>query len=149
MNGNIAIFWPMIVQAFLTIAVYFMLFFRRKSAVSAGEASLGDFRKPGTEPDRSSAVVKNLANQFELPVLFYAVCLSLYVTNGANWLAVIIAWVFAVSRIIHAAVHLGGNDLRLRAPAFAAGLVAVLLLWIMLAFHVFNVVGALEAAGAA
>ena len=148
MSGNIAIFWPMIVQAFLTMAVYFVMFARRKSAVAAGQAKPGDFRVPAVEPATSSTAVRNIANQYELPVLFYAVCLSLYVTNGAHWLAVILAWVFAISRILHAFVHLGSNDLRLRMPAFAVGFIAVLVLWLILAFHVFNVVGALEAPGA-
>jgi hypothetical protein len=149
MQGNIAIFWPMIVQAFLTLAVYVVMFLRRQAAVRAGEARARDFRLPGSEPERSATAVRNLANQYELPVLFFVVCLSLYVTNGAHWLAVILAWVFVVTRILHAAVHLGSNDLRLRAPAFAAGLLAVALLWLILAFHVFNVAGVLEAAGTA
>ena len=148
MHGNIAIFWPMIVQALLTMAVYFVMFSRRKAAVRTGEAKLGDFSVP-VEPAGSSTAARNLVNQYELPVLFYVVCLSLYVTNGAHWLAVIIAWVFAISRILHAVVHLGSNELRLRMLAFAIGFIAVLLLWLILAFHVFNVVGALEAAGAA
>jgi len=149
MQGNIAIFWPMIVQAFLTLAIYVVMFSRRKAAVRSGEARMTDFRVPSAEPDRSATAVRAVANQYELPVLFYVVCLSLYVTNGAHWLAVILAWIFAVSRILHAVVHLGSNDLRLRMPTFVAGFIAVVLLWLILAFHVFNVVGVLEAAGAA
>ncbi|MBC8130842.1 MAG: MAPEG family protein [Rhizobiaceae bacterium] len=136
MTGNIAIFWPMIVQAFLTLGIYGLVFNRRKAAVKAGEANFGTFRVPTNEPAKSAAAVRNLSNQYELPVLFYVVCLSLYVTNGADWLAVVLAWIFVVLRLVHAYVHLGSNDLRLRIPVFFGGVIAVFLLWVILAIHI-------------
>ena len=139
MNGNIAIFWPMIVQAFLTLLVYVFVIIRRRSAVRAGAAKVGNFRIPASEPETSASAVRNLSNQFELPVLFYVVCLGLYVTNGATWLAVLLAWVFAVSRLVHAAIHLGPNKVAWRMPAFAIGVAVVAVLWIILAMHVANI----------
>ncbi|GGD35222.1 MAPEG family protein [Aureimonas glaciei] len=147
MNGNIAIFWPMIVQGFLTLLVYVFVVTRRGAAVKAGEARRDAFRIPAGEPATSAAAVRNLANQFELPVLFYVVCLALYITNGASWLAVVVAWIFAVSRLVHAAIHLGPNTIALRMPAFAVGVAAVAVLWIILAVHVANI-GAVLSPGA-
>lgn len=135
MTGNIAIFWPMIVQAALTFAVYLVLVSRRRGTVGAA----------GAGPGKADLAKANLANQFELPVLFQVVCLALYVTNGASWYGVLIAWAFAVSRLAHAFVHLGRNDLKQRGLAFGVGLVAAVLLWLILALHVANFPGAFGA----
>jgi hypothetical protein len=132
--GNLAIFWPAVAQAFLTLGVYFVLLGRRRAAIRSG-AGMDTFRVSGAEPDGSAAASRNVANQFELPVLFYAVCLALYVTNGASWLAVALAWIFVVSRLVHAAVHLGPNDVSRRFAAFVVGFAAVALLWLVFALH--------------
>ncbi|GGA77817.1 membrane protein [Brucella endophytica] len=128
-----AIFWPMIVQTALIYAIYFTTSIRRVKAVKTGVARAGDFKLPFTEPAPSATAIRNLANQFELPVLFYVVCLSLYVLNGATLIAVLLAWAFVISRILHAGVHVTSNDLRLRRPLFIAGIVINALLWVWLA----------------
>lgn len=142
MTGNIAIFWPMIVQAALTFAVYLVLVSRRQGAAGKGPSAPG---AAGAGPAKADLAKANLANQFELPVLFHVVCLALYVTNGASWYAVLIAWAFAVSRLVHAVVHLGRNDLKQRGLAFGVGLAAAALLWLILALHVANFPGAFGA----
>ncbi|KQT53807.1 MULTISPECIES: MAPEG family protein [unclassified Aureimonas] len=140
MNGNLAILWPMIVQAFLTLAVYGVLAVRRGAARS-DEAQMAAWRASGTEPARGAVAARNIANQFELPVLFYAVCLALYVVNGASWLAVLLAWIFAGSRILHAAIHLGPNRVSQRMPVWLVGYAAVAALWLILSVHILGVGG--------
>ena len=135
MTGSTAIFWPMIAQTALVYVVYLVASNRRLGAVRNGEAAAKDYLVPNVEPASSATAIRNIANQFELPVLFYVVCLALYVTNGANFIAVILAWVFVVSRVIHAFVHVTSNDLRIRRPAFIVGFFAVGAMWIWLAIH--------------
>ncbi|KQT44538.1 hypothetical protein ASG43_14500 [Aureimonas sp. Leaf454] len=138
MTGNLAILWPMIVQAFLTLGVYGVLAMRRKALVG-DKAALAAWRSTGIEPEPSNAAAKSVANQFELPVLFYVVCLGLYIVNGASWLAVIVAWIFAASRFAHAVIHLGSNRIRQRMPAWLVGYLAVLVLWLIFAIHILGV----------
>ncbi len=135
MSESTAIFWPMIAHAVLIFAVYPVLFNRRKAAVKERAARVEDFRVPVREPEKSASAARNLSHQYELPVLFYVVCLALFVTGGAGWLAVSLAWLFALSRLAHAYIHLGSNQLNQRIPAFAAGLILVGLLWLTLAVH--------------
>lgn len=125
----------MIVHAGLTFAVYPILFNRRKAAVKERSARFEDFRTPVREPEQSAAAARDLSHQYELPVLFHVVCLALFVTGGAGWIAVSLAWLFTLSRLAHAYIHLGSNQLSQRVPAFAAGLVLVGLLWLSLAVH--------------
>ncbi|PWW01559.1 hypothetical protein DFR52_102222 [Hoeflea marina] len=132
---NTAIFWPMIAQALLTFLIYCLVSWRRIGSIKAGTSKAADYRIPTVEPEPSATVVRNLSNQFELPVLFYVVCLSLYITAAAATLAVLLAWGFVVARYAHAFVHVTSNLLRLRRPLFILGLVFVLLLWVVLAVH--------------
>ena len=44
--------------------------------------------------------MRSLINQFELPVLFYVCCLTLFVLNAAGTAAVLLAWGFALSRLV-------------------------------------------------
>ena len=130
-----AIFWPMIAQVALVYAVYLLIGMRRKKAVESGSATVSQFRENSDEPAESLYVRNNLANQFELPVLFYAVCLALFVTGGAGVAAVSLAWVFVLSRCGHAYVHVTSNRIRHRQPLFVLGFFALGAMWLLLALR--------------
>ena len=82
-------------------------------------------------PDDVVKVSNNISNQFEVPVLFYVLCLILYNINAVDVIAVALAWLFVVSRYLHAYVHIGSNYVPLRLKFFLTGcltLIAILLL---------------------
>ena len=133
------IFWPMLAHVLLIYIVYGVLGRRRYFAVKSGEAKVGQYKMRSTEPASSATVAANLVNQFELPVLFYVLCLTLHVTNGVNYLTVALMWVFVASRYIHALIHLTSNDLRSRSRSFFVGAVVLLAAWIWLALHLLGV----------
>ena len=136
-----AIFWPMIAHAALVFGLYGLLRLRRGEAVKAGLARAADFRdRANPEPEGSRKVLANLANQFELPMLFHVGSIALYVTGGVSIVVVTVAWVFTVSRYVHAAIHVGGNRIRHRFPAFMVGFAATAFLWLWLALHLAGVV---------
>lgn len=130
-----AIFWPMIAHVVLVAGIYIMLMFGRKAAVRAGDARLSQFRENRDEPARSLFIRNNLANQFELPVLFHAGCLALFVTGGVGPWTAALAWLFVASRYVHTAIHVTSNRIRYRQPAFAAGFLVLLVMWALLAVH--------------
>lgn len=134
-----AIFWPMMAQVLLTYVIYGLGSYRRIGAVKSGKARPADFRVPAVEPEPSATAIRNLTNQFELPVLFYAVCLSLYVTAGAGTLAVVTAWAFVAARVAHSYVHVTSNRIRIRRPLFILGYLFNLVLWVLLAVHIATV----------
>lgn len=136
MTSTTAIFWPMLAQVLLTYVIYALGSFRRIGAVKAGKARASDFKVPSVEPEPSATALRNLSNQFELPVLFYAVCLALYVTDGAGNAAVALAWAFVAARVAHSWVHVTSNRIRIRRPLFMLGYVINLLLWLLLAIHI-------------
>ena len=136
MSSSTAIFWPVIVQAVLTYAVYILLLRRRYEAVKAGKARVSQFRENKLEPEHSLTARNNLANQYELPVLFFVVCIAIHVTGHATLYPVLLAWAFVASRVVHAVVHLRSNRIRNRMSVFIAGLAINGLLWLYLAVNI-------------
>jgi hypothetical protein len=134
------IFWPVLAHVLLIYIVYGVLGRRRYGAIRSGEAKPGQYKVRSTEPASSTTVAANLINQFELPVLFYVLCLTLHLTNGVNYLTLALMWIFVASRYFHAWVHLTSNNLLLRSRSFFVGAVILLLGWIWFALHLLGVV---------
>jgi hypothetical protein len=134
------IFWPVLAHVLLIYIVYGVLGRRRYGAIRSGEAKPGQYKVRSTEPASSTTVAANLINQFELPVLFYVLCLTLHLTNGVNYLTLALMWIFVASRYFHAWIHLTSNNLRLRSRSFFIGAVILLVGWIWFALHLLGVV---------
>jgi hypothetical protein len=134
------IFWPVVAQVLLVYIVYCVMARRRYGAVVSGEAKAGQFKIRSSEPASSVTVANSLINQFELPVLFFVLCLTLHATNGVNYLTLALMWVFVASRYVHAWIHLTSNRLSLRSRTFFFGAVVLALAWIWFALHLVGAV---------
>lgn len=137
--NQVAIFYPVFVQVLLTITVYCLLAVARARAISKMNRGRGnpDLALGRVEwPEDAAKRAANQRNQFELPVLFYAVAVFSLILNGADSLMVLLAWLFVLTRIAHAAIHIGPNKVRWRSPVFAAGFLIVAIMWLKLFVHV-------------
>jgi hypothetical protein len=137
--NQVAILYPVFVQVLLTLAVYGLLGLARSRALNSagrtrggGDLAMGRFAWPEDAEKRAN----NQRNQFELPVLFYAVVAFALIAGGADLAMIVLAWAFVLSRIVHAAIHIGPNKVRWRGPAFAAGFLIVAAMWAKLFLHV-------------
>jgi hypothetical protein len=136
---QVAILYPVFVQVLLVIVVAAMMAAARARAVRTLPRQRGnpDLAMGRVEwPDDAAKRAANYRNQFELPVLFYAVVAFALITKGADTLMIVLAWLFVLTRIVHAAIHIGPNKVRWRTPAFALGYLIVAVMWIKLALHV-------------
>lgn len=132
MNSQL-IFIPVLVQVLLTIVLYMVLNVRKIRAVKAGdvnEARRGLY--DDAWPEYVLKVNNCIRNQFEVPVLFYVVSISLAVLGAVSMPALVLAWLFAASRIAHAYVHTGSNYVPLRRKIFTVGVLIVLLMSMLL-----------------
>lgn len=130
------ILWPMAIQILLTILLFFPLIKRKKASVAAGTANLKKSALDNSAwPEDVIKVSNNLANQFQIPVLFYVLCLTFYVTNGVSLLVLGLAWVFSLSRIFHAYVHIGSNYIPHRLKSFVLGFLCLLIMTLLLFWH--------------
>ncbi len=133
MSPTTAMFWPMIAHASLVFILYALLLYRRKNHTLTSMEAVAQYRERGEEGQASALVNRNIANQFELPVLFHAICLLLYITDADNVVTVVLAWLFVISRYAHSYVHVTSNRLRYRAPLFGIGFALLVCLWAWLA----------------
>jgi len=77
-----------------------------------------------------SRVSSNLRNQFEWPLLFYAVCiLGLIEGSAVGPRFALVAWIFVAGRIAHSVIQILTENVRLRGVVFTVNFVAVLWLW--------------------
>lgn len=134
-----AILYPVFVQVLLVVMVTLLMGAARTRAVMSmdrhgGNPDLAMGR--AAWPDDATKRAANYRNQFELPVLFYAVVAFALITKDADFLMLVLAWVFVVSRIVHAAIHIGPNKVKWRTPAFIVGFLVVVAMWIKLTVHV-------------
>lgn len=125
---------------FALVALAFILLFTlgpmRFRAVARGEVGRDGLIDQAAFPPRCRQVSNAFANQFEVPVLFYVLTALALFTRKADLVFVILAWVFVLSRYVHAFVHVTSNDLKLRFPAFVVGVVVLLIMWVLFAFAI-------------
>ena len=127
-----AIFGPFFATMFLTFLVWVYMYIRRIAFITGSKLSPKDLAVPGAlaqlSPPGVSNPSDNLKNLFEIPVLFYALTLYLFVTNQVDVTYVRAAWVFVGFRALHSAVHCTFNLVLLR---FYLYLFASLAVWFM------------------
>jgi hypothetical protein len=138
---NLAILYPLYALAGWTLVVLLLIPFARVRSVRRREIGPNDF-KYGESPAVPPAVSipnRNYMNLLELPMLFYVVCLLLYVTAGASLLAVYVAWAYVVLRAVHSIIHLSYNRVLHRLAAFTLSNAALVSLWVIAGEHVASI----------
>ncbi|KHO65862.1 MAPEG family protein [Pseudomonas flexibilis] len=116
------IFWPVLAQIALTLAIYIVLARRKAGAVKSRAVNMREAALDNRAwPESVVKVSNNLANQFESPVLFYALCLMLHAIDGVSLPALLLAWLYVALRVVHAGIHIGSNQLSRRMPVFVLG----------------------------
>lgn len=133
MNNQI-ILLPVLVQIFLTIALYVLLNIVKIRAAKAGDVNE---QRRGLHddawPDYVLKINNCIRNQFEVPVLFYIIAMSFAIIDAVNLAVIVLAWLFAASRLAHAYVHTGSNYVPARRRIFTFGVVIVLIMALLLA----------------
>lgn len=116
-----------LVQVILTIAVFVALAIRKAKAVKNGDVDLKRAALHNDAwPDYVLLISNNIQNQFQTPVLFYALCFGFILIDAVDTLALVGAWVYAVSRLVHAYVHTTTNFVPVRMRVFTLGMVALI-----------------------
>jgi len=125
-----AVLLPLFVEVVLTFVLLYWMAYQRTSALQAGEVRLGDIalRQPNW-PVRATQVANAFHNQLELPILFYVLTILAWITRHADLLFVVLAWVFVLSRLVQAYIHVTDNDVRRRGLAFIVGAIVLTLMW--------------------
>jgi hypothetical protein len=132
-----AVLLPLFVEVALTFALMFWMGQLRSAALRSGEVHPRDIalRQPNW-PAGALQVGYSFQNQFELPVLFYVLTILAWSTRHADWLFVILAWIFVLSRLAQAYIHCTSNRVPLRGMTYAVGAVALAVMWVVFAVRI-------------
>ena len=123
---------PMSVLAVWTLIVLLLVGMGRIRALRTGRARMKDFSYGESSNVPEDVALRNRAyvNLLELPVLFYAACLTLLVSNNLDPVMLTLAWVFVSARIAHSCIQLIYNNVLHRFLAFAIGYFALVVMWL-------------------
>jgi hypothetical protein len=137
---NPAVLYPMLALAAWTFLVLMLIPVVRVHAGRRRQIIADDFKfgESASVPRYVSIPNRNYMNLLELPLLFYVVCLLLYVTAGASSLTINLAWAYVALRVVHSLIHLTYNRVLHRLAAFALSNVALVSLWVLAAAHLLS-----------
>lgn len=131
-------FYPMFAMVVLTFLVAGYLLTLRINAVRSRKVSIGYFRlyngSTSEQPPHLVAAGRHYSNLFEMPLLFYITCLVAMFAGFQGPLMLTLAWIFVATRVVHTFIHLSYNNVLHRMLAFAAGVLCLLIMWLLMAF---------------
>lgn len=130
-----AILYPVFVQMFLTLFIGVRAAVGRVKLVRSGQIHPSKIALDNSNwPDDLRKLTNSYSNQFEVPVLFYVLCIVAMLTNMADMIAIALAWMFVASRMVHAYIHTTNNRVARRALAFffGAGVIGLLAFYLFL-----------------
>ena len=129
-----ALLQAMVALVVLTAVALLMAVAYRNVAIVRGAVSERYFQtftdKPAEWVERP---IRTYMNLLELPVLFYVVCLLMLTTGKFDPVQASLAWVFVVTRYVHAFIYIGFNHVPLRFTAFLTGVFTLAVMWMRFA----------------
>jgi hypothetical protein len=128
---------PLFVEVALTFVLIFWTARVRIAAIRSGTAKMRDtaLGQPNWPP-HAIQVANSYNSQFQIPVLFYVLTILAIMTRHADVVFVVMAWLFVVTRLVHAYIHTSTNYVPHRFNAFGAGVIVLLVMWIVFAVRI-------------
>ncbi len=91
-------------------------------------------------PVRATQIGNCFKNQFELPLLFYALIALAMPLRHADLFIVLMSWLFVVTRFVHTGIFVTSNDLKQRSLAWFAGVLVLFVMWLYFALRILLVI---------
>lgn len=120
---------PIFLYIGFVFCLYAWLTYARKSRVNGLRGGYSVFEFGREEPDEIARITRNLANQFELPILFFVCILFLAQLHEVTTYDVMCCWVFLFGRVAHTAVQTLTSNVPLRGQVFTINFLAVMALF--------------------
>ena len=130
---NTDILLPIFYLAIFTFSVLIVQSVVRSRAVSNNEYTpeeMFGIPLPSNASDFIKRLDRNHTNLFEYTVLFYAACISIYITGKVDGYFILLANSYVVLRVIHSLYHiLSNSNFGLRALVWLASNIVMLWMW--------------------
>ena len=127
------IFEPLAALVFLTLLVWVYMYYKR----------LGFMRKQKLDPEALKSKAEgekalapvagpsdNLKNLFEMPVLFYLLCVVLFILGRVDAMFLILAWAFVGLRTIHSLIQSTYNRIVHRFSVYMLSMFVLIWMWL-------------------
>ena len=123
-----SIFAPFFAQMLLTLVVWVYMYARRipfivNSGLKPEQMTPAELAR--LSPPAVANPSDNLKNLFEIPTLFFALMLYLFVTQHVDGVYVAAAWVFVAFRALHSVMHCTANIIIVRFWLYAISTLAL------------------------
>ena len=132
MLGSSALALPMLGMMIVTLLVWVFMFIQRIGFAQSHTLDIEQFKTPADVqaliPADLSGASNNFKNLFELPVIFYAICLYLIASGQVDSFYANCAWAFVVLRAVHSLIHCSYNKV---AHRFGIYMLSGIALWVM------------------
>jgi hypothetical protein len=128
---------PVFVQIGLTFALLLWMAGVRRQTLVSGETKIKNIAlgQPNW-PVRATQIGNCFSSQFEIPVLFYVLIALALPVRHADFVIVLLSWVFVITRFVHAGIFVSSNDLGQRSIAWFAGVLVLLAMWVYFALKI-------------
>lgn len=128
------LFGSVLLQVMLTLLIMVLMGRRRFAAAKNRELPFKAFKLMDLTGANEKVITasRNFDNQFQLPMLYIFAVLFAMQLGLVDVTLVILGWLFVVSRLVHAYIHVGANHVRLRFAVYLFGALMLLAFWLKL-----------------
>jgi hypothetical protein len=133
-----SIFLPLFAMVALTFMVWVRLYVDRIGELRNNHISAQDISTSRQMAERltNTNAADNFKNLFEMPVLFYAFCLTVFVTQSVTSVFVTCAWLYVLLRVAHSVIHCTYNKVLHRFTVYAVSSLLLFGLWLMFGIRI-------------
>lgn len=131
---------PLLAMVGVTFIVWFYMYVRRIAAMREARLHPDHYKRTHNTsalPDEVNYSADNLKNLFEVPILFYALCLAAMATQIADPFMVMMAWLFVAFRALHSAIQCTYNRVMHRFMVYILSTSCLLAMFLRIAKMVF------------
>ena len=126
-----SILHPLISMVVLTFLVAIRLAYFAINAVVKGKVHIKQLRVyDGEFPIDYKSARQHYKNMFEMPILFYVLCVLLLINNNYTQLDIILAWGFVLFRVLHSLSRIPNRDVNLRFILFSGSSIFLMVGWV-------------------
>jgi len=118
------------VQVALTFALLIWMGTARVGSLKRGEVKIRDIALGESGWRAETTKVANcFHNQLELPMLFYVLVALALILRKADLILAVLAWLFVLTRLVHAYIQTTSNNVPRRSQAFFVGAIILMVMW--------------------
>ena len=132
---------PLSIMVFLKIFLTYRLLFMAYTHLKNKDLKLSQFRLyKGDFPDKLWSARYQFQNMFEVPILFYLLCILHIIFDNYSQIDIFLAWGFVFFRVLHFFIRLQnqrGLNIRTRTFTFILSLIFLSVGWVNLILNSF------------